>query len=64
MSRKWNIGRLLRKQLGKDAAAILEKVDKLLKQGVALAKIEEELGADLFKQLKKKIKRPPGVAVR
>ncbi len=38
---------LLRQQVGKDAAAILRKVEKMLKQGVDRAKIEKALAKEL-----------------
>jgi hypothetical protein len=44
---------LIREQAGKDAVIILNKVDRMLKQGVARTKIEKVVAAELIVYMKK-----------
>jgi len=56
MKTKRNVQALVRKQADKDAAAILNKVDKMLKQGIPRAKIEKALAAELAARMKNQIR--------
>jgi len=57
MKRKANARVVLRKQAGKDAKAILAKVEKMLKAGVPHPKIEKALAAEVHSRFLKGIKR-------
>jgi hypothetical protein len=63
MKPKRNVQDLVRKQAGKDALMILNKLDKMLKRGAAQAKIEHALTAELIVRMKKIIQSivPPKV---
>jgi hypothetical protein len=47
---------MVNKQTGKDAAAILNKVDKMLKQGVDRATIEKAVAAHLCTHITEQVK--------
>jgi hypothetical protein len=66
MKAKRNVQALVRKQADKDAAAILKKVDTMLKQGIPRAKIEKALAKELFAHIKKQIRhvREPNIFER
>lgn len=55
MTRKPDVLTLLRKEMGKDAAAILNKVDEMLKEGVNRASIEKAIARDLCAHAKKEM---------
>ena len=54
MKAKRNVKTVLRKQVGKEAGKILNKIDKMLKQGVARKKIESTLAAEFLVLLRRK----------
>ena len=56
MKTKSDARALVRKQAGKDAVIILNKVDKMLKRGVARKEIESILTEELLACFKKQIK--------
>lgn len=56
MKTKRNVQAVVRKQADKDAAAILKKVDTMLKQGIPRAKIEKVLAKELSAHMKKQIR--------
>ena len=47
---------LMRKQIGKDAAAILNQVDRMLKQGASHARIEKAVAVNLCAHLRKQMR--------
>ncbi len=55
MKSKDSVQYLVRKQAGKDAVIILNKVDKMLKQDVARAKIESALAVELTVHLRRQL---------
>lgn len=56
MKKESDVLTLMRKQMGKDAAAILDRVDKMLKQRVSRARIEKAVAADLCAHLRKQMR--------
>ena len=56
MKTKHNVKALVSKQVGKDAIIILNKIEKMLKRGVARVKIEKALAAELSANAKKQVK--------
>jgi|CZKS01.1.fsa_nt_gi hypothetical protein len=53
MKTKRTVQALIREQAGKDAVIILNKIDRMLKQGVARTKIEKVVAAELLVYMKK-----------
>jgi hypothetical protein len=65
MATRQDIRTVLRKQLGKKVAdALLNKVDKMARQGVSADKIERVFLADLGTELEKRMGDLLGTAVR
>ena len=56
MKKVSDIQALLQKQAGKEAAVILNKDEKMLRQGAPRTKIEKMLAADLCAHVKKQTK--------
>jgi hypothetical protein len=56
MKTKPDVQALVLKQAGKEAVSILNKVDKMLKRGVARNKIESALTEELIVHLRKQIR--------
>jgi len=66
MKTKRNVQALVRKRAGKDAVIILNKIDKMLKRGIARKKIESALAKELIAHVKKHksyLDRPAGVRI-
>lgn len=55
MKREPDVLALMRKQTGKDAAAILNQVDRMLRQGASRARIEKAVAVDLCAHLRKQM---------
>lgn len=56
MKRESDVLTLMRKQMGKDAGAILDRVDGMLRRDVSRAKIEKAVAADLYAHLRKQMR--------
>ncbi len=65
MAKKQNVGSILSKQFGKDVAdALLNKVDRMVKQGATAEKIEEAFLKALNAQVEKRIGSLVGTSVQ
>jgi hypothetical protein len=56
MKREPDVLALIRKQIGKDAAAILNQVDKMLRRGVSRGQIEKAVAVKLRANLRKRVR--------
>jgi len=56
MKTKRSVQALVRKKAGKDAVVILNKLDRMLKRGVARKKIESALTEELIIHLRKQLR--------
>lgn len=56
MKREPDVLALIRKQIGKDAAAILNQVDKMLRRGVSRGQIEKAVAVKLRANLRKQVR--------
>lgn len=56
MKREADALTLMRKEVGKEAAAILNKVDRMLKKDMEYTQIERALAAELWAHLRKQLR--------
>ena len=56
MKAKHNVQALVRKQAGKDAVKVLNKIDRMLKRGVAREKIVSALAGELTLHLRRQMR--------